>query len=237
VATTSAVLEAVNRASQRSRALVREGLKDGVYDLAIIASIAPWLGIYGTIVGIVNSFQGLGTEKWTGIAAVCKGLSQAVGFTALGLLVGVVAFWFYWYLSERLGELDREMENASLDLLNQLTRLPMRFVIDPSVDRPVFGETFGELPADAITREEKFFRRSLLAAPALLALAWLAQAFRLSAVDACIWTPLLLAVCCIFVYPFWSRFLRRRPGTMLALASGLCLCWTLAEFVLGKSLP
>ncbi len=80
---------------------------------------------------------------------------------------------------------------------------------------------FGELPA----------------APALLALAWLAQAWRLSAHDAFFRTPILFAVCCIFVYPFRSRFLHRRPGAMVALASGLSLCWSLAEYVSGESLP
>lgn len=233
VATTSAVLEAVNRASQRSRALVREELKDGVYDLATIASIAPWIGIYGTIVGIVNSFQGGIGQRSTGIARMFAHLAFAMRFTVLGLLVGLLAMWCYRYVSERLGELDREMENASLNLLNQLTRLPVSFVIDPSVNPSMFGE----LPAADIAREEQFFRQSLIAAPALLALAWLAQAWRLSAYDAFIWTPLLLAICCILVYPFWSRFLHRRPGAMVALASGLSLCWSLAEYVSGESLP
>lgn len=65
-------------------------------------------------------------------------LRTRCGLRRLEFSVGVVAFWCYRYLSARLLALDREMENASLDLLNQLTRLPMRFVVEPSLDRPVF---------------------------------------------------------------------------------------------------
>jgi len=83
---TSAVLDAVSRASQRSRAVVYEELKGGIYDLATIASIAPWIGIYGTVVGIVDSFQGLSAPMWTVRAAICENLARAMVFTALGLL-------------------------------------------------------------------------------------------------------------------------------------------------------
>ncbi len=117
VAITPAVLEAVNRASQRSRAVVREELKAGVYDLATIASIAPWIGLLGTTLTIaaLPGYDGPAIGLWR---LVLTHRATSMGYTAFGLVVGVVAFWFYRYLSERLLALDREMENASLGLLN-----------------------------------------------------------------------------------------------------------------------
>lgn len=118
------VLEAVGRASKRSSSVVHEDMKAGLYDLATIASIAPWFGIFGTIAGIVNSFPGVEGQRSSGLAVVFKGLSTAMCFTALGLLVGLVALWSYEYLAARLRSLDLEMENASKELLNQLSRFP-----------------------------------------------------------------------------------------------------------------
>jgi hypothetical protein len=232
----SAVLTSVSRASERSRAVAREELKDGIYDLATIASIAPWIGLLGTTLTLtaLPGYDGPIGGLWR-LAFTHR--ARSMGYTAFGLLVGLIAFWLYQYLSNRLSTLDREMENASLDLLNQLSRLPGRFTINPALDGPSLGKMFGELPAGDIAREESFFHRSLFISPAFLALAWLAEAVRLSAFDACLFTPLLLAASCVFVYPFWSRFLHRRPGAMLSLASALCLCWSLAEFAFGTSLP
>ena len=119
-------MDAVNRASKCSSRVVHEDMKAGIYDLATIASIAPWIGIFGTIVGIVNSFPAIGGQKSSGIGVVFKGLSAAMWFTALGLLVGLVALWFYEYLAAKLRSLDLEMESASQELLNQLSRFPRR---------------------------------------------------------------------------------------------------------------
>jgi hypothetical protein len=225
----AAVLDQVARAMRCARAGVRQDLKEGVYDLATTASIAPWIGIFGTILGIVNSFQGFSGLRWVVFAAILGGISGAMWFTAMGLLVGLLAMWCYRYLSERLAALDREMENASLDLLNQLTRFPAGLAVQPSGN----FSTFGQGPAEDIEREGEFLRRSLHASLILLALAWLAKAWRLSALSACLSTPFVFGCCCVFVYPFWSRVLRRRPGAMVVLASVLCFCWSIAELMWG----
>ena len=243
-----AVLQAVHRASKRSSALVHEDLKAGVCDLATIASIAPWFGIFGTLVGIVNSFQGVTGPKWFIIAAICKNLSMAMWFTALGLLVGLVALWSYKYLAGRLHSLDLEMENASKELLNQLSRFPRRFEVGPEAE-PVSGPMFGELPPEDVQREERFFRRCLMLTGVALAVEGLVQAARFVPGDnspylyssailyACFYAPITFAISCLFVYPVWLKFLNRQPGVLLALGSVLSLCWSVAELALGRPLP
>jgi len=243
----SAVLEAVGRASKRSADVVREELKDGLYDLATIASIAPWIGIFGTIVGIVNSFEGISGPRWTIVAVIFGGFAEALWLTAFGLFVGLVALWSFRYLDENLRTFDLEMENASLDSLNQLGRFPKRFAIEPVSELRAADPMFGELPLEIVQREETFFRRCLVLACTVLTLEWLVQAarfflinsleWRSAALNAWISVPTTFALSCVFVYPFWTRLLARRPGALVAAAAVLALGWSVAEFLLGRSFP
>jgi hypothetical protein len=191
-------------------------MKGDMYSLATIASIAPWIGIFGTVVGIVNSFQGLGTSMWAGRAAVWMGLSRAMSFTAFGLLVGLVALWSFEYLNGRLRSVDQEMDNASLELLNQLGRFPHPFAVESTI-KPISRPMFGELPPEDVQREERCFRHCLILAGVTLAAEWFVQAARfVPAYDSsyllssailygCFYVPITFAVCCLFVYPFWAK--------------------------------
>ena len=68
-------------------------MRAGVYGLATIACLAPWVGIFGTILGIMNSFRGgITGDRWWFIAGACKGLSESLWPTALGIFVGLIAF-------------------------------------------------------------------------------------------------------------------------------------------------
>ena len=78
-----------------------------------------------------------GLQIWRPSPEPCRNRSWPTG---LGLLVGLVSLWCYRYLTGRLSTIDLEMENASLDLLNQLSRFRGRFAIGPSRDGPMFGE-------------------------------------------------------------------------------------------------
>ncbi len=229
----SEVLGAVSRASKRSSAVVHEEMRAGAYSLATIACLAPWVGLFGTVLGIFNSFQGFEGEKTALMAAFAERLSRSLWPTALGLLVGLMSLWFYGCLSGRLDTIDLEMENASVDLLNQLSRLPARFALAPTIDGPMFGEQ----PLDELKRDDKFERRCrYIAAPALLA-AWLAQVVRSGDLVPWVHLPLMFVVSSLASYPVWAKFLCRRPGGLVALASIICLCWSVAELVLGRHLP
>jgi MotA/TolQ/ExbB proton channel family len=244
----SSILQVVARASKRSSALVHEEMRKGVYSLATIASVAPWLGIFGTIVGIVNTFSGAVSGSRTSImAARAKLLSESMWPTGLGLLVGLVALWSFEYLTDELRGLDRETENASLELLNQLSRFPRQFEIGPPLGQQDNAPVFGERTLDDLEREDKLVRRCILIAGMALVTAWFVELARyfylyslglyVSAQTACLYVPLMFGISCLLVYPVSTRLLGRGSSGMAALGAAFCLCWILAEFALGVSLP
>ncbi|MGA2881448.1 MAG: MotA/TolQ/ExbB proton channel family protein [Bryobacteraceae bacterium] len=243
----SATLQAVGRASERSSRLVHEEMKQGLYGVATIACLAPWIGLFGTILGIVNSFQGISGERWAAMAAICEGLSQSMWPTAFGLLVGIVALSCYRYLEDRLQTLDHEMEGASLELINQLSHLSGRFTVTPAINRISDGPMFGERSLAELSRDETSWRRCMLLTATAIAMTWLVQLLRYfdqyslslysSMQTACLYIPFMLGISCVLVYPVWTRLLHRRPGGLVALGSTFCLSWSLAELVVGLSLP
>ena len=112
------VVEASRRALERSEAIVHAELKRGISTLATIGSSAPFVGLLGTVVGIINAFKGISNEKSTGLAAVAGGISEALVTTALGLFVAIPAVWVYNYFAARLEALDVEMGNSSSELVD-----------------------------------------------------------------------------------------------------------------------
>ena len=109
----------------RSAAVVHREMKRGLTSLATIASVAPWVGVIGTILGIYNSFPGVDGSKESIMALVTERLSQAVVPTAFGLVVALMALWCYKYLRARVETFDFEIEAASLQLINDLSRVSL----------------------------------------------------------------------------------------------------------------
>ena len=112
------VLDTVHRSIQRATALTSSDLKKGVSALATIGSTAPFVGLLGTVVGVINAFTGMATTASAGIAAVSQGISEALVETALGLFVAIPAVWFYNYLTSRLEFFNVEMDNSSSELVD-----------------------------------------------------------------------------------------------------------------------
>jgi len=111
-------VEASKRALDRAEAIVHAELKRGVSTLATIGSSAPFVGLFGTVVGIINAFKGISTEKSTGLGAVAGGISEALVATAIGLFVAIPAVWMFNYFSTRLEALDVEMGNSASELVD-----------------------------------------------------------------------------------------------------------------------
>lgn len=111
-------IEASKRALERAQAIVRAELKRGLSGLATIGSTAPFVGLFGTVVGIINAFQGISQEKSTGLAAVAGGISEALVATAIGLFVAIPAVWMYNYFSTKVESFDIEMDNSSSELID-----------------------------------------------------------------------------------------------------------------------
>jgi biopolymer transport protein ExbB/TolQ len=111
-------IEASKRALERSEAIVHAELKRGVSGLATIGSTAPFVGLFGTVVGIINAFQGISTEKSTGLGAVAGGISEALVTTAIGLFVAIPAVWMFNVFTGRIEAFDVEMGNSSSELID-----------------------------------------------------------------------------------------------------------------------
>jgi biopolymer transport protein ExbB/biopolymer transport protein TolQ len=111
-------VEASKRALERSSAIVHSELKRGVSALATIGSTAPFVGLFGTVVGIINAFKGISTEKSTGLGAVAGGISEALVATAIGLFVAIPAVWMFNYFTGKIEAFDVEMDNSSSELID-----------------------------------------------------------------------------------------------------------------------
>jgi biopolymer transport protein ExbB/biopolymer transport protein TolQ len=116
------VLDTVRRSIQRATALTASDLKKGVSALATIGSTAPFVGLLGTVVGVINAFQGIGNSGSAGIGAVSVGISEALVETALGLVVAIPAVWIYNYLTSRIEYFNVEMDNSSSELVDYFIR-------------------------------------------------------------------------------------------------------------------
>jgi biopolymer transport protein ExbB len=111
-------IDASKRALDRSRAIVEAELERGLSGLATIGSTAPFVGLFGTVVGIIDAFRSIVEMKETGIGAVAGGISEALVTTAIGLFVAIPAVWMYNYFSTRVKTFNIEMENSSSELMD-----------------------------------------------------------------------------------------------------------------------
>ena len=116
-------LETVQRAMKREKRTQLTGLERAVPFLATVASASPFIGLFGTVWGIMSSFQGLiGATGSTTIQAVAPGIAEALIATAIGLLAAIPAVIFYNMILQRIKVLSSEMENFSSDFLNIIDR-------------------------------------------------------------------------------------------------------------------
>ena len=112
------LVDTVRRAIQRASALTANDLNKGVAALATIGATAPFVGLLGTVVGIITAFQGIAATGSGGLGAVSAGIAEALVETALGLLVAIPAVWFYNDLTGRIAYFNVEMDNSSSELVD-----------------------------------------------------------------------------------------------------------------------
>ncbi len=117
-AATPETIESSSRALERAEAIVHAKLKRGLSVLATIGSTAPFVGLFGTVVGILHAFQQIATQKTSGIGAVAGGISEALVTTAFGLLVAIPAVMAFNYFTGRVEAFDVEMDNSSSELID-----------------------------------------------------------------------------------------------------------------------
>jgi len=111
-------VEASKRALERAEAIVHAELKRGISSLATIGSTSPFVGLFGTVVGILNAFKQISASQTAGLASVAGGISEALVTTAVGLFVAIPAVMMYNYFTSKVEAFDVEMDNSSSELVD-----------------------------------------------------------------------------------------------------------------------
>jgi biopolymer transport protein TolQ len=110
-------LSALDRALLRAASVEVNKLESRVPFLATTASITPYIGLFGTVWGIMGAFQGIGQTGSTNLGVVAPGIAEALIATAAGLFAAIPAVYFYNHLSNRVKLLASEMDDFSLEFL------------------------------------------------------------------------------------------------------------------------
>ena len=111
-------MEASKRALQRAIAIKSAEFKRGLSGLATVGSTAPFVGLFGTVFGIINAFTGMKSAESAGIGAVAGGIAEALIATAIGLGVAVPAVWAFNYFSGKVDGFIIEMDNSASELID-----------------------------------------------------------------------------------------------------------------------
>jgi biopolymer transport protein ExbB/biopolymer transport protein TolQ len=117
-ATAEEKIEASRRALERAEAIVHAELERGLGGLATIGSTAPFVGLLGTVIGIIDAFAKIQEQRATGLTAVSGGISEALVTTALGLFVAIPAVMMFNYFTAKIKAFDVEMGNSSSELVD-----------------------------------------------------------------------------------------------------------------------
>lgn len=112
--------EDLDRVLATRRAELASGLKRGVWMIGTVGSLAPFVGLFGTVVGIIRAFGVMSRSGDTGFQVVSANLSEALIATAAGLGVAIVALIFFNYLQIRIGSLNAVYARASERLVQAL---------------------------------------------------------------------------------------------------------------------
>ena len=119
-----ASLELVTSAVRDSMSETLIRMKQGLGFLATIGSTAPFVGLFGTVVGIINAFRGIAATGSGGMAAVSGGIAEALVATALGIFVAIPAVVSFNHFTGKLENFQVEMNRASSQLVNCLFKVP-----------------------------------------------------------------------------------------------------------------
>ncbi len=117
-----ATMENLKRAIRKAEAQQITRLGTSLPFLATTGNAAPFIGLFGTVWGIMASFHEIGVRGSASLAVVAPGISEALVATAAGLAVAIPAVVFYNHYSNKLADIDTSIQNFSTDLLNLVER-------------------------------------------------------------------------------------------------------------------
>ncbi|OGD35151.1 MAG: hypothetical protein A2V45_05880 [Candidatus Aminicenantes bacterium RBG_19FT_COMBO_58_17] len=115
-------IASAQRGCERASTIFSQELKRGLSTLATIATSAPFIGLFGTIAGIINAFRGMALTGSGGIGAVAGGIAEALVTTAFGIGVAIIALWCYNTLNTKIEVYDAEMSNTSSQIVDFFIR-------------------------------------------------------------------------------------------------------------------
>jgi biopolymer transport protein ExbB/biopolymer transport protein TolQ len=111
-------IEAAERAIEREALMTTADMRRGLSGLATIGTTAPFIGLFGTVIGIINAFRGMAMSGSGGIAAVSTGIAEALVTTALGLFVAIPAVWLFNIFTNKIERFQVEMSNSASELID-----------------------------------------------------------------------------------------------------------------------
>ena len=115
-------VETATRGCERAATMYNQELKKGLAVLATIATSAPFIGLFGTIAGIINAFRGMALTGSGGIGAVAGGIAEALVTTAFGIGVAIIALWCFNTLNTKIEVYDAEMSNTTSQVVDFFMR-------------------------------------------------------------------------------------------------------------------
>jgi biopolymer transport protein ExbB/biopolymer transport protein TolQ len=115
-------INTAERAVEREMLMEVVTLKRGLSILATVGATAPFVGLLGTVFGIINAFVGMATSGGAGIGAISAGIAEALIATGFGLIVAIPAVWFYNFFTTKLDNLTAEMTYTAKEMIDYLIK-------------------------------------------------------------------------------------------------------------------
>jgi len=116
------LVDAAKRAIEREALMATADFKRGIGGLATIATTAPFIGLFGTVVGIIHAFTSISLSGAGGLATVSGGIAEALVTTALGLFVAIPAVWMFNFFMNKIERFQVEMSNSASELLDYFVK-------------------------------------------------------------------------------------------------------------------
>jgi biopolymer transport protein ExbB/TolQ len=133
-----ASFELVTSAVRDSMSETLIDLKQGLGFLATIGSTAPFIGLFGTVAGIINAFRNIAATGSGGMSVVSGGIAEALVTTALGIFVAIPAVVAFNHFTGKIENFHIQMNRASSQLVNRLFKVPQ--IVEREVNMPVVAE-------------------------------------------------------------------------------------------------
>ena len=111
-------IEAAERSLERASIRESQSLRKGMNMLATTGATAPFVGLVGTIFGIINAFQMMGEAGGGDLAAISSGIAEALITTAIGISVAILGVWLFNYFNGKIDEITNDMSNSVLEFLD-----------------------------------------------------------------------------------------------------------------------